>query len=198
MDHAAVTRLYSGKTLSPRLIGWAFKLQEYNLVIKHTPRKKNVVADALSRINLDENRNTDPGRRSATVDVPQRQQQEPAIMATKSQKQKAPPPEHSRRNKRKITRGGGIKRKNSENTSSTINKRPKHNGQCQPKVAKRTAETSERSLRSKHPRLQPEDQRPEYSRSPEQRRTRAQEQRTQPNKRRADHLPPQRKYPRME
>ncbi|KFM64846.1 Retrotransposable element Tf2 protein type 2, partial [Stegodyphus mimosarum] len=54
-DHAAVTRLYSGKNLSPRLIRWALKLQEYNLIIKHTPGKENVVADALSRINLDEN-----------------------------------------------------------------------------------------------------------------------------------------------
>ncbi|KFM69027.1 hypothetical protein X975_23648, partial [Stegodyphus mimosarum] len=73
-------------------------------------------------------------------------------------------------------RRGGLKRKKSENTSSAINKRPKHNGQGQPKVAKRTAKTSERSLRSKQPRLQPEDQCPEYSRSQEQRRTRAQEQ----------------------
>ncbi|KFM63797.1 Retrovirus-related Pol polyprotein from transposon 297, partial [Stegodyphus mimosarum] len=54
-DHAAVTRLFSGKNLSPRLIRWTLKLQEFNLIIKHTPGKDNVVADALSRIKLDEN-----------------------------------------------------------------------------------------------------------------------------------------------
>ncbi|KFM57919.1 Retrotransposable element Tf2 protein type 2, partial [Stegodyphus mimosarum] len=56
-DHVAVDRLYSGKNLTPRLIRWALKLQEYNLIIKHTPDKENTVAHALSRIKLDENGN---------------------------------------------------------------------------------------------------------------------------------------------
>ncbi|KFM71017.1 Transposon Ty3-I Gag-Pol polyprotein, partial [Stegodyphus mimosarum] len=56
-DHAAVGRLYSGKNLTPRLIRWALKLQEYNLIIKYKPGKENNVADALSRIKLDDEGN---------------------------------------------------------------------------------------------------------------------------------------------
>ncbi|KFM67659.1 hypothetical protein X975_15307, partial [Stegodyphus mimosarum] len=41
----------------PKLIRWALKLQEYNLIIKFKPRKENNVADALSRIKLDDERN---------------------------------------------------------------------------------------------------------------------------------------------
>ncbi|KFM71764.1 Retrovirus-related Pol polyprotein from transposon 297, partial [Stegodyphus mimosarum] len=134
----------------------------------------------------------DPRQSILKEDVPQRKQQEPATMASKGQKKKAPP-QQSRRNKNQKC---GFKRKTDDAGAS--NKRPKQNGQGQQKVAKRTTETSERCLRSKRRRLQAEDQRPECSKNQEQRRTRAQERRAQSSKRPADHLPPQRKYPRIE
>lgn len=48
-DHAALTKLYTGKNLTPRVIRWALKLQEYNLDIQFKSGKENRVADALSR-----------------------------------------------------------------------------------------------------------------------------------------------------
>ncbi|KFM66127.1 hypothetical protein X975_04082, partial [Stegodyphus mimosarum] len=126
----------------------------------------------------------DPRQPILTEDVLQRKQQEPATMASRRQKKKAPP-QQSRRNKNQKC---GFKRKTDDAGAS--NKRSKQNGQGKPKVAKRTAETSKRCLRSKQLRLQAEDQRPECSRN--------QERRAQSSKQPADHLPPQRKYPRME
>ncbi|KFM65151.1 hypothetical protein X975_08247, partial [Stegodyphus mimosarum] len=113
----------------------------------------------------------DPRQSNVTEAVPQRKQQEPAIMASKRQKKKAPP-QQSRRNKNQKC---GLKRKTADVGEQTYvrtyeqTKRRKQNGQGKPKVAKRTAETSERCLRSKQPRLQVEDQRPECSRNQEQR-----------------------------
>ncbi|KFM75074.1 hypothetical protein X975_15165, partial [Stegodyphus mimosarum] len=79
----------------------------------------------------------DPRQLIPTEDVPQRKQQEPATMASKGQKKDAPP-QQSRRNKKQKC---GLKRKKTDNTGAS-NKRPKQNGQGQPKVAKRSAETS--------------------------------------------------------
>ncbi|KFM75076.1 hypothetical protein X975_15167, partial [Stegodyphus mimosarum] len=84
-------------------------------------------------------------------DLPQRKQQEPTKMASKSQKKKASP-QQSRTNKNQKC---GFKRKTDD--AGPSNKSSKQNEQGKPKVAKRTAETSERCLRSKQPRLQDEN-----------------------------------------
>ncbi|GFX18430.1 transposon Tf2-9 polyprotein [Trichonephila clavipes] len=48
-DHAALTKLTTGKNLSSRMIRWTFKLSEFNIEWVHQLGVQNVVADALSR-----------------------------------------------------------------------------------------------------------------------------------------------------
>lgn len=52
-DNSALLWLKSLKDPTGRLARWALKLQHYTFEIKHRPGKLNVVADALSRINID-------------------------------------------------------------------------------------------------------------------------------------------------
>ncbi|GFU89416.1 retrovirus-related Pol polyprotein from transposon opus [Trichonephila clavipes] len=52
-DHAALTKLTNGKNLSSRMIRWALKLSEFNIVWEHRPGVQNVVADLLSRNPVD-------------------------------------------------------------------------------------------------------------------------------------------------
>ncbi|GFW77565.1 retrovirus-related Pol polyprotein from transposon opus [Trichonephila clavipes] len=48
-DHAALTKLTKGKSLSSRMIRWALKLSEFNIEWEHRPGVQNVVTDVLSR-----------------------------------------------------------------------------------------------------------------------------------------------------
>ncbi|GFY23767.1 retrovirus-related Pol polyprotein from transposon opus [Trichonephila clavipes] len=48
-DHAALTRLISGKNLSSRMIMWVLKLAEFNIEWGHRFETQNAVADVLSR-----------------------------------------------------------------------------------------------------------------------------------------------------
>lgn len=52
-DHSALTKLTTGRNLSPRLIRWALRLAEFNIEIEHREGKQNAVADGLSRIPLE-------------------------------------------------------------------------------------------------------------------------------------------------
>ncbi|GFY29874.1 retrovirus-related Pol polyprotein from transposon 297 [Trichonephila clavipes] len=48
-DHAALTHLTNGKSLSNRMIRWALKLAEFNIEWEHWPGTQNTIADILSR-----------------------------------------------------------------------------------------------------------------------------------------------------
>ncbi|GFU17653.1 retrovirus-related Pol polyprotein from transposon 17.6 [Trichonephila clavipes] len=52
-DHAALTKLTNGKSLSSRMIRWALKLSEFNIEWEHRPGVQNVVAYLLSRNPVD-------------------------------------------------------------------------------------------------------------------------------------------------
>ncbi|GFW34378.1 retrovirus-related Pol polyprotein from transposon opus [Trichonephila clavipes] len=48
-DHAALTHLLNGKSLSSGMIRWVIKLAEFNMEWEHRPGTQNVVAHVLSR-----------------------------------------------------------------------------------------------------------------------------------------------------
>ncbi|GFY11941.1 retrovirus-related Pol polyprotein from transposon gypsy [Trichonephila clavipes] len=48
-DHAALTRLATGKNLSNRMIRWALKLAEFNIEWEHRPGTQNTIADVWSK-----------------------------------------------------------------------------------------------------------------------------------------------------
>ena len=51
-DHQALTYLLSCRFLNSRLIRWRLAIQDYCLEVTHIPGTKNQIADALSRIPL--------------------------------------------------------------------------------------------------------------------------------------------------
>jgi hypothetical protein len=57
-DHNALVSLMKSKDTSSRLTRWALTLEEYNPEIKHRPGKKNMNADALSRIYEEDNKDS--------------------------------------------------------------------------------------------------------------------------------------------
>ncbi|KFM73878.1 Retrovirus-related Pol polyprotein from transposon 297, partial [Stegodyphus mimosarum] len=140
----------------------------------------------------------DPRQSTSQEDIRQQKQQEPATTASKCQKKKAPPQQRNKNQK------GGFKRKSHDAGEQIYErnyertKRRKQNGQGKPNVSKRTVESSDRCLRSKKRRLQPENQLPEYSRNQDKQRARAQERRAQSTKRPAEQPPLQRKLPRIQ
>ena len=59
-DHAAIRYLMAKKVAKPRLIKWVLLLQEFDLEIKYKKGSDNVIADHLSRLEMNvgkENRN---------------------------------------------------------------------------------------------------------------------------------------------
>jgi hypothetical protein len=62
MDHANLTYWKVPRTINRRVARWFTELQDYNLTIKHVPRKIHAAADMLSRppeVDKGENDNTD-------------------------------------------------------------------------------------------------------------------------------------------
>ena len=60
-DHAALRYLMNKKDSKPRLLRWVFLLQEFDIEIKDKKGSKNVVADHLSRLELNsENEENEP------------------------------------------------------------------------------------------------------------------------------------------
>lgn len=55
-DHKPLLWLWNIKNPSSRLMRWRLKLEEYNFEIRHTPGKFNYTADALSRIDTDDDK----------------------------------------------------------------------------------------------------------------------------------------------
>lgn len=56
-DHKPLTYIFSVKDPSSRLMRWRLKLEEYDFEVLYKPGRKNVIADALSRANIEPNRN---------------------------------------------------------------------------------------------------------------------------------------------
>jgi hypothetical protein len=55
-DHAAIKYLLSKKDAKPRLIRWILLLQEFDVEIQDTKGSENVVADHLSRMNCEDDK----------------------------------------------------------------------------------------------------------------------------------------------
>jgi hypothetical protein len=55
-DHAAIKYLLSKKDSKPRLIRWILLLQEFNVEIRDKKGSENVVADHLSRLNREDDK----------------------------------------------------------------------------------------------------------------------------------------------
>src|SRR5215469_14577954 len=55
-DHSAIKYLMSKKDAKPRLIHWVLLLQEFDIEIRNRPGKENLVADHLSRLEDEENK----------------------------------------------------------------------------------------------------------------------------------------------
>lgn len=51
-DHKSLVYLFTHKNLSPKLLRIRLDLEDYDFTIEHVSGKKNVVADALSRIHM--------------------------------------------------------------------------------------------------------------------------------------------------
>ena len=51
-DHAAIKYLMAKKEVKPRLIRWVLLLQEFDLEIKDKKESDNVIADHLSRLEM--------------------------------------------------------------------------------------------------------------------------------------------------
>ena len=59
-DHSALKYLLTKKDAKPRLVRWILLLQEFDITIKDKKGVENVVADHLSRLNLDDQSVDDP------------------------------------------------------------------------------------------------------------------------------------------
>ena len=67
-DHRPLQWLFGIKDCSSKLFRWRMKLADYDFVIKYKPGSTNHVADALSRIELNNNDSNDP-RPSTSTDL---------------------------------------------------------------------------------------------------------------------------------
>ncbi|CAH2236856.1 jg13466 [Pararge aegeria aegeria] len=71
-DHQALRWLMNLKSPTGRLARWALQLQSYNLTIKYSPGKTNVVADTLSRPSCTKENEKDCGICVVTIDMPKK------------------------------------------------------------------------------------------------------------------------------
>jgi len=51
-DHKALLYIFENEKASPKILRWNMALQEFNFKVKFCPGKENIVADALTRVNL--------------------------------------------------------------------------------------------------------------------------------------------------
>ena len=56
-DHNSLTFIHKMKNKNQRILKWSLLLQVYDLDIRHTKRKDNIISDALSREGMKTLRN---------------------------------------------------------------------------------------------------------------------------------------------
>lgn len=79
-DQSSLTWLMNAKNPNGRLVRWSILLQEYNATVTHRPGRKNMNADALSRLPVEQQTNDDESEHPLLalreIDVPKMQRED--------------------------------------------------------------------------------------------------------------------------